>query len=51
VKSELGDNVYQIYDWLLGLCMNARYHNYNVHKFIAEEAANRLERLKGMMKK
>jgi len=51
VRSELGDNVYQIYDWLFGLCMNARYHNYQVHGFIAEESVKRLERLKAMMKK
>jgi hypothetical protein len=51
VRAELGEPIFQIYDWLFGLCMNARYHDYNVHKFVAEEATKRLSRLKSMMKK
>ncbi len=51
VKSELGDDVHQNYSWLFGLCMNARYINYNIHKFIAEESIKRLGRIKSLMKK
>ncbi|PWS27385.1 hypothetical protein DHW03_07150 [Pedobacter yonginense] len=51
VRAELGDSAFQLYNWLFGLCMNARYHDYKVHKFIADEAVNRLSRLKIMMKK
>lgn len=49
VKAELGVDVHQNYSWLYGLCMNARYADYNIHKFIAEESIKRLERIKGLM--
>jgi hypothetical protein len=51
VKAELGDDVHQNYSWLFGLCMNARYTDYNIHQFVAEESIKRLARIKGLMKK
>jgi hypothetical protein len=51
VKAELGGTVHENYSWLYGLCMNARYKNYNVHPLIAEESTKRLARIKALMKK
>ena len=51
VKAEIGDDAHQNYNWLYGLCMNARYHNYKVHPFIAEECLKRLARIKSSLKK
>lgn len=51
VKAELGNDVHNNYSWLFGLCMNARYTNYNIHKIIAEESIKRLTRIKSLMKK
>ncbi len=51
VKSEIGDQAHQNYEWLYGLCMTARYRNYKTHPFIAVEAAKRLQRLKTYLKK
>lgn len=51
VRAELGENVHQNYHWLFDLCMNARYVDYNIHKFIAEESLKRLSKIKALLKK
>ena len=51
VKKQIGDQAHEIYSWLYGLCMNARYKSYQVNPLIAEECLKRLERLKSFMTK
>lgn len=51
VKTQIGEQAHQNYEWLFGLCMTARYRNYQTHPFIAEEALKRLQRIKTYLKK
>lgn len=51
IKSEMGDTVHQNYKWLFDLCMSARYRDYNIHPYIAEESVKRLERIKSFPNK
>jgi hypothetical protein len=51
IRSELGDQVHENYNWLFGVCMNARYRNYQTHPFVAEECLKRLQRIKSFLKK
>jgi len=51
IRSELGDQIHENYNWLFGVCMNARYRNYKTHPFIAEECIKRLQRIKSLLKK
>lgn len=51
IKSEMGDTVYANYKWLYDLCMTARYRDYKVHDFIANESIKRLAQIKSFLKK